>query len=757
MPRALPRGAGRLASWAGWIALFAGAALAGLTSGVLFAYGGDLPQISALDNYEPSTITRVYDAAGRGVGDFAIQRRLLVNYDDISPTLRNAIIAAEDDGFNSHFGLSVSRILVTAVTDVLKQRLYGASTITQQVARMLFPIGSEKTPERKIKEILLALQIEKRYTKREILTFYCNNVHLGHGAYGVEAAARMYFAKSARDVTLEEAALLAGIIQTPARQSPFVALDRAKGRRDYVLQRMADEGMITQAVSDEAQGTLIRAVDRRGGNDTIAPFFVEEVRQHLHDKYGAKALYEGGLSVHTTLDARLQAAATQALHEGLRRVDKRQGFRRAVRNVIAEGLDLEAFKHDRWRRAIVPGDVVPAVVTRIVGARAFVRVGPYETDLGPAAFAWTRQTSAAALFDRGDLIDVRVEQLGESQATLRASLEQEPLVEGALVAIENRTGRLLAMVGGYSFERSKFNRAVQAYRQVGSLFKPFLYAAAIDRGYTPSSILLDAPGSFPAGPDQPLYEPQNYNHEYAGPITLRYALERSKNLPAVRLMATVGPDHVTAYSARFGFSRPIPPYLSTALGASESTLLEVTSAYSVFPNQGVRMEPYFILKVTDRDGHVLEENRPEAHSAIRADTAYVMTSLLRGVVEHGTAVRAAPVDWPLAGKTGTVDDYTDGWFVGFDPEISVGVWIGFNQKKTLFEGADGATIALPVWLEFMQARIATREEQPAFSPPGNIVVLTVDRASGQPIAPGAPNAIRETFVAGTEPGAAFPR
>ena len=757
MQGVLPRRAGHLASWAGWIALFAGVALAGLTSGVLFAYGRDLAQISALDDYEPSTITRVYASGGRLVGDFAIQRRVLIDYDGIAPILRDAIIASEDAGFNSHFGLSISRILVTAVTDVLKQRMYGASTITQQVARTLFPIGSEKTLERKIKEIVLAVQIEKRYTKREILTFYCNHVHLAHGAYGVEAAALMYFDKSARDVTLEEAALIAGIIQTPARQSPFVNRDRAKMRRDYVLQRMADEGMITQAESDSAKRSAIRVVDRRGGNDTIAPFFVEEVRQHLNSKYGAKALYESGLSVQTTLDARLQAAATRALQEGLRRVDKRQGFRRAARNVIAEGLDLETFKHDRWRRAIAPGDIVPAVVTRIVGVRASLRVGSYDADLAPAAFAWTGQTSAATLFERGDLIEVRVEELDDAQTALRASLEQVPLVEGALVAIENRTGRLLAMVGGYSFERSKFNRAVQAYRQVGSLFKPFLYAAAIDRGYTPSSILSDTPGSFPAGPNQPLYEPQNYNHQYAGPVTLRYALEKSRNLPAVRLMATVGPDHVTAYAARFGFSRPIPPYLSTALGASESTLLEITSAYSVFPNQGVRMEPYFILKVTDRDGRVLEENRPETHNAIRADTAYVMTSLLRGVVQRGTALRAARVDWPLAGKTGTVDEYTDAWFVGFDPEISVGVWIGFNEKKPLFEGADGATVALPVWLEFMQARIAAKEEQPSFSPPGNIVVLTVDRESGLPIAPEAPTAIRETFVAGTEPGAAFPR
>ena len=757
MPLSAPRLFGRLARQAGLVAAFAGIALAGLASGVLFAYAGDLPQISALDDYAPSTITRVYAAGGEVLGDFAVQRRVLVDYDDISPALRNAIIAAEDAGFNSHFGLSISRILVTAVMDVLKQRMWGASTLTMQVARLLFPIGFDKTPERKVKEILLAIQIEKRYTKREILTFYCNNVHVGHGAYGVEAAARMYFGKSARDVTLEEAALIAGILPLPARYSPFVDRPRAKWRRDYALQRMADEGMITQEESAAAQQMPIRVLNRSEERDTIAPFFVEEVRQYLEETYGATAIYEAGLAVRTSLDAPLQTAAARAVREGLRRVDKIQGFRGTLRNVIAEGEDLDTLEHARWQRTIAPGDIVPALVTRVAGTGALLRVGSFTATLRPAAFAWTRRQSASQLFKRGDLIDVRVGELDESAATIQVTLEQEPLVEGALVAIENRTGRILAMVGGYSFERSKFNRAVQAYRQVGSLFKAFLYAAAIDQGYTPTSILSDEAGSFPAGPDQPPYEPENYDHEYVGPITLRFALEKSRNLPAVRLMAALGPEHVAGYAARFGFRREIPPFLSAALGAAETTLLEITSAYSVFPNQGVRMEPYFVLSVTDRDGRVLEENRPEAHDAIRADTAYVMTSLLRGVVQRGTAQRAASIDWPLAGKTGTVDEYTDAWFVGFDPEISVGVWIGFDQKKTLFEGAEGATAALPVWLEFMQSYLADKEEPPSFSPPGNIVILTVDRESGLPVDAAAPAAILETFVAGTEPGATFLR
>ena len=747
----------RVARHAGVIILFLIAALLGAVSGVLFAYAGDLPEISALDDYAPSTITRVYGAGGEVVGEFAIERRIVIGYDDMAPKLREAIIAAEDAGFNRHFGLSIPRILITAIRDVLEQRMAGASTLTQQLARNLSvggtaPLGLEKTWDRKIREAILSILIEKRYTKREILTLYCNQIFFGHDAHGVEAAARLYFDKSARDLELEEAALLAGIIQTPNRQSPFVNPARAEGRRNYVLQRMADEGYLTQTEADKAKQRPLEVTRRPGQYLSIAPYFVEEVRKHLEANYGARRLYESGLRVETTLDVRLQAVANQVLIEGLQQVDKRHGFRQPTENVIASGQAIARFEHDRWRFPMATGDIVPAVVTGVTAGQMQIRIGRYGAEIRQDGFAWTKRTSAAQLVKVGDLIQVRVTGVDEASSTATAILEQEPVVDGALLAVENRTGKILAMVGGYSFERSRFNRATQARRQLGSLFKAILYTTAIDRGYTATSLIMDEPVSFEVGPDQPLYEPTNYDGEYEGPVTLRHALEKSRNVPAVQMLHQLGPEQVITYARRFGFESALPPFLSIALGSAEGTLLEMTSAYAVFPNRGVRMRPYQILRILDREGNVLEDIRPASHDAIRSDTAYVMLSILRGVVQRGTGIRAASLDWPLAGKTGTVDEYTDAWFVGFDPDITVGVWVGYDQKKTLGEGQEGATVALPIWMEFMKAYISDRTVPDGFTPPGNIVFLSVDRNTGKVTEPWAPDAIQEAFISGTQPG-----
>jgi penicillin-binding protein 1A len=389
-----------------------------------------------------------------------------------------------------------------------------------------------------------------------------------------------------------------------------------------------------------------------------------------------------------------------------------------------------------------------------------VRVGKYEGVLAKAGFRWTGRASASDLVKAGDLIEVEVTAVDENAGTVSVALEQTPLVEGALLAIDNRTGQIRAMIGGFDFGRSKFNRAVQAPRQIGSAFKPFVFTAAIDRGYTPTSLIVDAPVSYSAGPGQPPYAPQNYDHKYEGTITLRRVLEQSRNVPTVRLMDQLTPAQVITYARRLGFESPLQPYLSTALGASEATLLEVTSAYSAFPNQGVRMQPYSIAKVAERDGTVLEEHRPIAREGIRADTAFVMVNLLRGVVERGTAAKAAAIEWPLAGKTGTVDDYTDAWFVGFDPNITVGVWVGYDLKKPLGPGETGAVAALPIWMSFMKAyidRYGDRKNPPVFEAPGNIVFMLVDRATGSPVDAAAPGAVNEAFIAGTQPGIGFPR
>ncbi len=727
----------------------------GAVSGVLFAFAGDLPQISALDDYAPSTITRIYASNGEVIGEFAKERRLVVNYEDISPLLRQAIIAAEDKDFEAHVGLSLPRIVITAVKDVIHQQRAGASTITQQVARMLFLQADYMRGgvyartgvagwERKVKEAIISVQLEKRYTKREIFTLYCNATYFGHGAYGVESASRLYFGKSARDLALEEAALIAGIIQGNVRQSPYVNPEAATRRRNYALQRMADEGFVTQQQAAEARAMPIRTAGLPAQPYSPAPYFVEEVRQQLDARFGAKQLYENGLSVQTTLDLPLQQAATRALQDGLRRLDQRRGYRKPT-NLAESGADLDAYRHPRWQSPMVVGDVVPAVVTGTSASEIQARAGRLDVHIPKAGYAWTGKASAAALVSRGDLVQVLIEQVDGHSSTGR--LAQEPELQGGVVALDNRTGRILAMVGGFDFERSKFNRAVQASRQLGSTFKLVVYTAAIDRGYTPASTLLDAPATFPTGAGSPPYSPQNYDKQFQGPITLRRALEQSRNVPTVRLMNALGPRQVGQYAARLGIESPIPPYLSSALGAGEATLLEITNAFSLFPNQGVRMEPYQIVRVTDREGNALEENRPVPHEAIRADTAYVMTSLLEGVVQHGTAARAASLDWPLGGKTGTTDDFTDAWFVGFDPDITVGVWIGFDTKRPIGSGQSGSVAALPVWTDVMRHWIERRRKAdtptPEFPAPGNIVFAV--NAAGQ----------REAFIAGTEPGAEF--
>jgi penicillin-binding protein 1A len=742
----------RIARNAGLIALFIVAAILGAASGVIFAYAGDLPRISALDDYAPSTISRVYGSRGEVVGEFAIQRREVIPYEAIPLKLRQAILAAEDAEFEQHVGFSIPRIVVTAINDVIHRRMHGASTLTQQLARKLF-LTDEKTPERKIKELLLTIQIEKRYTKREIFTLYANQMYFGHGVYGVEAASHLYFGKSAKDLELEEAALIAGILQGNVRQSPYVNMDAALRRRHYALSRMAEVGFITAEEADAARKKPIVMRGEPSGHPSVAPYFVEEVRKELEGRYGARQLYENGLSIYTGLDVRLQEAANRALEDGLRRLDRRRGFRRPRRNVVVEGHTLDAFKQARWDRVMKDGDVVPAIVMDGGGAALQLRAGPLRVTVDRKGLAWTGKTSAAQLdLKRGDLVEARLLSVDAAAQTAIGTLEQPPVVDGAVLAVDNRTGQIKAMVGGFSFERSKFNRATQAYRQVGSAFKPIVYTAAIDRGYTPATPLMDTPASFPGGAGQPPYAPLNYDRQFEGQITLRRALEQSRNVPAVRVMEQLGPRQVILYARRLGLESPLPEYLAVALGAAEATLLEMTSAFSVYPNQGVRMRPYPILKVTDREGNVLEENRPEPKDAIRADTAFVMTTLLRGVVQRGTATRAAALNWPVGGKTGTTDDYTDAWFIGFDPEITIGVWIGLDQKKPIGYAQSGSEAALPIWIEIMKAWIGDRKDPPSFDPPGNIVFVSVDKSSGDAADPSSPGAISEAFIAGTQPG-----
>jgi len=747
----------RYARHAGIAALFVAAALFGTLAGVLFAYSDDLPEVSALDDYSPNTITRVLGKDNQLVGEFAVERRVVIQYSDIPENLRQAILAAEDGNFFDHAGLSISRMMLALVRDIVSSgRVPGGSTLTQQLARNLFAtnIGfttGDRSWERKIKESLVAVQIEKRYTKPEIFTMYCNQIYFGHGAYGVEAASQLYFRKPARDLALDEAATIAGIIQGNVRQSPFVNPEATRRRRNYALDRMAVEGFIEPAVAEAAKQKPIEVAGDPTTETSQAPYFLEEVRKHLEANYGAKALYESGLTVRTALDLRLQRAANQAIDRGLRRVDKRRGFRKPRRNVIAEGRTVDNFKHDRWARRMVAGDIVPAVVRSVNATSAQLRIGALQGELTRAGIQWTRRTAPSDLVKVGDLIDVELTAIDAATATV--TLDQTPLLEGALVAIDNHTGQVLAMVGGYSFGRSKFNRATQAYRQMGSTVKPLLYTAAIDRGLTPTTVLVDEPTDFDAGAGQPVYRPRNYDRKFQGPMTLRHALEQSRNIPAVKVIEMLGPNQVASYAKKFGFAQEFRPFLSMALGAQEVSLMEITSAFSAFPNHGIRMEPFLAQAITDREGGLLEERRPQPKDAIRADTAFVMTNLLQGVVQRGTAAAALSLNWPLAGKTGTVDDNTDAWFIGFDPNITVGVWMGNDEKKPIGGNETGTTAALPMWIDFMKSYLdlyADRANPPTFDPPGNIVFMTVDRDSGQP-SDGGDRVITEAFISGTQP------
>ncbi len=753
------------------LAAFVAVALFGIATGVLLAYSPDLPEIAALDDYAPGTITRVHAQNGELIGEFATQRRVVIGYDDIPEVLRNAIVAAEDGEFFEHIGLNIPRILITLVNNILAGdlRAAGASTLTQQLARNITVggdrLGLEKTWQRKLREAYYTFHLEKRYTKREILALYANQMFLGtatRAADGVEAASQLYFGKSARDLELGEAAMIAGIFQSPARQSPLVNMAAATRRRNYTLGRMADEGYITDAEAEAEMAKPIVLAPRRQRANAIAPYFLEEVRQHLEENFGATDLYEGGLVVHTTMDLELQRAANRAVSEGLRAVDKRHGYRGPRRNVL-DGTDavesIDAFVHPRWLYPIAAGDLTPAVVTRTTAETIEVRAGTHVLAIDTDGFAWTRRDAPADVAAPGDLLDVVVTSLpAEPGGVGTATLDQEPVVEGALLAIDNRTGNILAMVGGYDFERSRFNRATQAARQVGSLFKGILYAAAIDQGWTASSIVMDEPVSFEVGPNQPPYRPTNYDNEHEGAITIRRALEDSRNIPAVWLMNEVGPETVVDFARRVGFTSPIPPFLSVALGSAEATLVEVTSAYSVFPNAGRRMLPFMVQRVLDREGNLLEETRPQSRDALREDTAFIIANLMQGVVQRGTGRRAAfALNWPLGGKTGTVDDYTDAWFVGFDPDVTLGVWVGYDEKRTLGDREQASAVALPIWIDFMEAYVARQEGRPSFVPPENIVFHSVVPETGEIAPPWLRGAIQEAFIAGTEPGAAIRR
>jgi len=686
-------------------------ALTGAATGLLLVYSTDLPQVDDLEHYRPSTITEIYDDHSRIIGTFALQRRVVANYDDFPPVLREALVSIEDKDFYRHWGINVWRILGAAYRDIESGgRVQGASTLTMQLARNLF-LSPDRSFQRKIQEVWLAIQIERRFTKPQIFTLYANQIFLGHGTYGFEAASEYYFSKPAKKLTLDEAALLAGLPKGPQTYSPILHPDRALKRRNLVLNAMLEDGKITAQEATDAKAQPIRLNVQHDPN-SVAPYFVEEIRRYLEAKYGTDQVHEGGLRVYTTLDTELQKAANTSVRDGLAAYERRHGWKGKLRNVFAEGAALDKFEHPDWDEEPAASDYIHALVTQVSSSSAAVKFGLYRASITQADAAWT-QKKLPAILRPGDICYIKILALNPDHSA-GVSLEQDSGAQGALLAIDNASGAIKAMVGGRDFNESKFNRATQALRQVGSSFKPYVYTAAIDQGATPDDTVLDAPTTFetPSGP----YTPHNYDEKFEGIITYRRALAQSRNIPALKIAERLGIRTVIDYAHRFGITSNIPPYLPVALGSAEVTLLEQTAAFSVFPNDGVRLAPRYLTRVTDYDGRVLEENFPDVKDVVSSRTARIMTSMLESVVQNGTARAAASLSLPLGGKTGTTNDFTDAWFVGFSPGITSGVWLGYDEKKTLGAKETGARAALPIWMSFMKSALQGKDPG-QFQPP----------------------------------------
>jgi penicillin-binding protein 1A len=691
----------------------------GAAAGLLFVYESDLPEIRALETYRPNVVTEIYADDGQLVGSFAIQRRILMTWEQTPKVLYNAVTAIEDQHYEDHWGIDFPRIAGAAYRNILKRRkAEGASTITMQLAGNLFLDRSDRSFRRKAQEMLLALQIERGYTKPQIFTMYSNQVYLAHGNYGFAAASEFYFGKPVTDLKLQEAALLAGMVNGP-KFSPINNPAGALVRRNLVLHRMEEEGKITAADEAAAKKTPLALHIQYPRND-LAPYFFEDIRKYLEATYGTEAVHERGLRVYTTLNIQMQKAANQSIRDGLHTYDRRHGWRGKLANVLKDNLGkLDAYEDEDWRHPVEKGSYVTGLVLAADDKSATIKIGPYRAILSPSEIAWTGHKKINEILSAGDLAQFSVQEIRET--TARVQLEQQPAPQAAMVAIDNSSGEIKAMVGGYSFEDSKFNRATQAYRQVGSSFKVYVYADAVEKGASPFDTIVDAPFTVISG-GQP-YSPHNYDEKFEGTITLRRALAGSRNVPAVKLAERVGINSVVDMTKRFGITTSLPPYLPLALGAADMRLIEHVSAFSVFPNEGIRIDPHMIRRVTSYDGALLEEAHPEVHDVLAPDVAHTMTAMLEEVVQFGTAMKAKTIGRPAGGKTGTTQDFTDAWFIGFTPQITAGVWVGNDDKQvSLGKKESGAQAALPIWIEFMEqgmsgipvlnfANVVTLEEQ----------------------------------------------
>ncbi len=708
------------------------AALLGIGSGLLLVYSTDLPQVTELEQYRPSSITELYDDQGRIIGSFALQRRMIGRYEDFPKVLRDAIISTEDKDFESHLGINFWRMGGAAFRDISSgSRAQGASTLTMQLSRNLF-LSADRNFRRKVQEIMLSLQIERRFTKEQIFTMYCNQIYLGHGVYGFEAGSHFYFNKPAKDLTLDEAAILAGLPKAPNSYSPINSPERALRRRNLVINNMLEDGKITADQALKAKEAPIKLTFQSDPN-SLAPNFVEDIRRYLEKKFGTDEVHEGGLRVYTSLDMDLQRTATQALLDGLAAYERRHGWKGKLPNIVAAGDDLKTYEHPDWDNAQGPGSYVHALVTEVSPASATVKFGRFSAILVPDDVKWTGHKSPQEILTVGDIAYIKVIALAGDRS--KVSLEEDSGTEAALMAIDNATGDIKALVGGRDYEESKFNRATQALRQTGSSFKPYVYATAVDQvGISPDDTILDAPISFPT--PSGLYTPHNYDGKFEGTISLRRAIADSRNIPALKLAERVGIRNVIEMAHKFGVTSNMQPYLPVALGAAEITLNEQVAAYATFPNDGVRVTPRYITKVTDYNGRVLEENYPDVKDVISQQTARTMVEFLKEPILHGTAFAASAMKHPLGGKTGTTNDFTDAWFIGFSPSITCGVWVGFDEKKSLGAKETGAKAALPIWMDYMKVALKGKETE-EFSgtptpPPNAVAKKTAPAPTGPP-------------------------
>jgi penicillin-binding protein 1A len=732
-----------------------------------YMWSSNLPYIGTLRDYNPPIITEVFADDGQVIGQFWEERRILIPVSEISPHVINAFVAAEDARFFKHQGIDVLSIVRALIKNIKAGRIeQGGSTITQQITKSLLLKNPARTYKRKVREALLSLQIERQFSKEDILYLYLSQIYLGHGLYGVEAASQVYFGKGAGELNIAEAALLAGLARAPSKDSPIKHFNRAKIRQRYVLERMKIEGFISEEEFEEALLTEVVIQPEEEQWPKEAPYFLEYVRKTVEMKYGHPLLYNGGLKIYTTVNLDMQRAAQDSIRMGALELDRREGFRGPLFRVFIPGQELiyQQLMDELREQPLEVGMVTKGVVIKVDRAKkeTLVKIGDHEGVLPLSVMEWARPLDPdTAYYDTklrdpaealtpGDVILVKIAEKAEDGSGWILSLEQEPHAQAALLCMESRTGYVKAMVGGVDFNTSQFNRAIQARRQPGSAFKPIIYAAALDKEFTPSSVIIDTPYISPTGEEDKLWKPKNYKEKFFGPTLFRTGLIKSRNIITVKILEKIGINYAIQYARKLGIESNLDKDLSLALGSSGLSLLELTRAYSVFANGGRLVNPVFITKVVDRNGKVLEENQPSFSEAISRETAFVMTDLLKAVVDEGTGWRARELKRPVTGKTGTTNDLRDAWFLGYSPTLITGVWVGYDDRTPMGKGETGSRAASPIWLYFMREVLDGKPVIPFESPEG-VVITKIDATTGLLASPYSEKTCFQAFRKGTEP------